>query len=276
MENFRRVVKIAPMSPEAHLNLGISYADQFNLVGALAEFTESATLSPNLAPAHHFKGRSLFDLRRNEEARHDVETAVRLDPNFAPSLYLLALIEKQAGNTLASIDLLRRVVAIEPENSDALYMLGQNLAKLDQTEEAVTQWKRALKSNPGHAEALYNLSRALAKPDPAEANRYQQQFKELLAQRHITDRAETLGNFAFAAAAARDWTQAVAQLKEALDTCGDCRSRGDLHKNLGLIYCRSGDLEKGKSELLEARKIKPNDPEIDQALRFVRESRPQQ
>ena len=116
MENFRKAVAIAPRSPEAHLNLGISYADQLNLEGALAEFAESARLSPDLAAAHHFKGRSLFDLRRNEEARPEVETAVRLDPNFAPALYLLALIEKQAGNSQPSIDLLRRVVAIEPEN----------------------------------------------------------------------------------------------------------------------------------------------------------------
>lgn len=153
-------------------------------------------------------------------------------------------------------------------------MLGQNLAKLDQTAEAVTQWKRAIKANPGHAEALYNLSRALATSDPSEANGYQQQFKDLLEKRHISDRAETLGNFAFAAAAARDWAQAVAQLKEALEVCGDCPSRGDLHKNLGLIFCRSGDLEQGNLELLEARKIKPNDPDIEQGLRFVRQARP--
>jgi len=76
-----------------------------------------------------------------------------------------------------------------------------------------------------------------------------------------------------AAAAARDWAQALAHLKEALEICGACRSRGDLHKNLGIILCMSGDLKNGASELQEAHKIKPDDPDIEQALRFVSEAR---
>jgi len=92
----------------------------------------------------------------------------------------------------------------------------------------------------------------------------------LQRKRQITDRAETLGNFAIASAAARDWQQAVAQLKEALDICGACRARADLHKNLGLIYCRSGDTKHGEEELLEAQKLKPGDPEIQTALAILR------
>ena len=266
VESFRKVALLAPKSPEAHLNFGIALADAYNLENALTEFTESLRLSPDLAPAHYFKGRSLFDLKRTDEARADAEAAVKLAPGYAPALYLLALIEKQAGNAPRSTELLRRVVAVEPNNGDALYMLGQNLARMEKPGEAIEQWKHVLAVNPGHAEALYNLSRALAKSAPAEASRYQQQFKELQQKRQITDRAEMLGNFAITAAAARDWAQAVEQFKEALEVCGECRSLGDLHKNLGLIYCKSGDLAKGRLELEAARKLKPNDPDIEQAL----------
>ena len=85
------------------------------------------------------------------------------------------------------------------------------------------------------------------------------------------DRAQTLGNFALASAAARDWPQAIAQLKEALQVCGNCSALPLLHKDLGLIYCRSGDWKNGKSELLEARKLTPNDPDVAQALRVLEE-----
>src|ERR1043166_7727142 len=71
--------------------------------------------------------------------------------------------------------------------------------------------------------------------------------------------------------AARDWPQAIAQLKEALQVCGNCSALPLLHKDLGLIYCRSGDWKNGKSELLEARKLTPNDPDVAQALRVLEE-----
>jgi Flp pilus assembly protein TadD len=80
-----------------------------------------------------------------------------------------------------------------------------------------------------------------------------------------------LGNFALAAAGARDWNQAVAQLEEAVEVCGNCRSKADLHKNLGLIYCRSGNLEKGERELRTAQSLKAGDPDITKSLRIIDE-----
>jgi tetratricopeptide (TPR) repeat protein len=184
---------------------------------------------------------------------------------------LLGLIEKDAGNLRHAAELLERVVALEPRNADAVYALGKVHVQLGNKAEAVARWKQVLQISPDRAEALYNLTRVLAESDPADARRYQDRFTELQRKHRITDRAATLGNFAIAAAAARDWAQAVAQLKEALDVCGDCRSRADLHKNLGLIYCRSGNTKDGTEELLAAKKLKPDDPDIEAALRLLRD-----
>ena len=65
------------------------------------------------------------------------------------------------------------------------------------------------------------------------------------------------------------WPQAIAQLQEGLKICGDCRALALLHKNLGLIYCRSGDLKSGRVELLEARQLAPKDPDITAALQLL-------
>ena len=83
------------------------------------------------------------------------------------------------------------------------------------------------------------------------------------------DRAQTLGNFALSSAAAHDWPQAVSQLQEGLKICGDCSASALLHKNLGLIYCRRGDLKSGRGELLEALKLTPKDPDIAAALHLL-------
>jgi Flp pilus assembly protein TadD len=59
------------------------------------------------------------------------------------------------------------------------------------------------------------------------------------------------------------------QLKEAIEVCGECQTRGELHKNLGLVYCRSGELKKGESELRTALTLIPGDPDVLQALKVI-------
>ena len=274
IENFREVVELDPTSAGAHLNLGIAMADQFNLEGALAQFSEAVRLDPNSSAPHYNKGRVLLDLQRNQEATPELEAAVRIDPNAADSLYLLGLIEKQSGNNDESIRLLERVVQLEPNNCDALYKLGQSLSRKGDNAGAIVRWRRVIEINPEYGEALYNLSRLLAASEPDEANRLQARFVSLQEKQHAMDRAQTLGNFALASAAAHDFPQAISQLKEGLQICGECTAGLLLHKNLGLIYCRSGDLKNGRAQLLEARKLAPDDPDIEQALRILEVAKP--
>lgn len=269
IDSFRKVVALDPKSPGAHLNLGIALADQYNLQGALAEFSEAVRLDPQSAPAHYNKGRVLLDLQRNTEAQPELQTAVHLDPQSGDSWYLLGLIQKQEGNTAESIRLFNKAAAIEPDDPDVLYMLGQGLLRQGDKAGAIAQWKRVILINPEYSEALYNLSRLLAKSDPEEARQLQTRFEDLQREKHIMDRAQTLGNFALASAAARDWPRAISQLKEGLQLCGHCSALALLHKDLGLIYCRSGDLRNGKEELLQAQKLTPDDPDIQKALHII-------
>src|SRR5437899_12712963 len=85
----QQVIKLDPKSSGAHLNLGIAYADEFNLEGALAEFSEAVNLDPNSATAHYNKGRVLLDLRRYPDAKPELDTAVHLDPQYAEPWYRL-------------------------------------------------------------------------------------------------------------------------------------------------------------------------------------------
>jgi tetratricopeptide (TPR) repeat protein len=148
-------------------------------------------------------------------------------------------------------------------------MLGQASLRDGDRPRAVQCWRKVIEMNPDHGEALYNLFRLLAQTDEAEAKILQSRFEALQARRHIMDRAQTLGNFALSSAAAHDWPQAISQLQEGLKICGDCSALALLHKNLGLIYCRSGDLKNGRAELLEALKLTPKDADITAALQVL-------
>jgi len=269
IECFRQVVAFDPGSAGAHLNLGIALADGFDLQGALSEFSEAVRLEPNSAAALYNKGRALLDLRRNDEAKRVLDAATRAGEAPGDAWYLLGLIERQSGNDRAAIALFEKALQLQPDNTDALFKLGQELLHTGDQTGAIARWRRVVEINPNYGEALYSLARVLAKSDPDESKRLLARFTELQAQQHVMDRAQTLGNFALASAAAHDWPEAISQLKQALQICGNCRALPLLHKDLGLIYCRSGDLQNGLTELREAQKLTPHDPDITTALEIL-------
>ena len=195
--------------------------------------------------------------------------AVHLDPNQAEARYLLGLISRQADQTAAAIAQFEKAVSAKPDYAEAYFMLGQELQRKGDTAGAIKQWRKAIEIRPQYNEALYNLARLLKKSNPEEAKNLEARFETLQAQEHITDRASTLGNFALASADAHDWPQAISQLKEALNVCGNCSALPVLHKDLGLIYCRAGDYNNGRSELLTAQKLAPKDADITQALKAL-------
>ena len=268
---FRRVVQQSPDSADGHLNLGIALADRYDLVGALKEFSEAIRLAPGDATPYYNKGRALYDLDRRQEALPFLQTACRLKPDYPQALYVLAVV---LGDSPQATPVLERLVAIDPENAAAHYMLGQNLLRQGKSVEAIAHWKTAVKLDPQNSSSLYNLARALAKSNDPEAQEYMERFQKLRQINQMSDRVKTLNNFALEAANARDWPQAIEQLQESIKTCGQCKQLPVLHRNLGLIYARKGDIQDGERELEIALQIDPSDADAKQGLAALRSIAP--
>jgi tetratricopeptide (TPR) repeat protein len=268
-EIFQKAVRLRPTSVDARLNLGVALANGYDQKGALEQFSEAVRLNPGSPVARYNKGRTLYDLGRLEEARSELETTCKLNPNYPAALYLLAETVRDLGDPQKSTELLESLVKLAPANAEAQSLLGQNLLRLGRTDEAIEHLRRAVEADPEDSRALYNLSQTLKKFGKPQADQYLARFEELKKQRQISDRVSQLGIFALAAADARDWTEAIEDTKEALQICGDCRFNAVLHRNLGFIYCRKGDLEDGKRELEAALKLKPDDPDALKALEMA-------
>jgi tetratricopeptide (TPR) repeat protein len=161
---------------------------------------------------------------------------------------------------------LQRVVELQPDNADAQYLLGQNLERLGKPDAALEHWKAAVSADPDHSQALFNLARALNKLHDPEAQRYQDRFDALQKRQQVTDRIEQLGNFALEAANAQNWPQAMAQMREAIELCGNCPQSAHLHRNLGLFYGRTGKIDDAEKELRTALDLQPNDADAQRAL----------
>jgi Flp pilus assembly protein TadD len=182
---------------------------------------------------------------------------------------LLGLIARQLGDTDQAITAFRKSLSVNPDSPETLFMLGQELQRKGDTQSARQVWEKAIEIRPQYSQVIYNLSRLLAKSDPEQSRQLQARFEKIQSDQHIMDRAQSLGNFALTSADAHDWPQAIAQLKEAIEVCGDCSARSQLHKDLGLIYCRSGSFSDGRAELFEAQKLAPGDQDVEKALRLL-------
>jgi tetratricopeptide (TPR) repeat protein len=251
------------------LNLGIALADQYQLDKALAEVTTAETLSPEAAAPRYNRGRLLVDLNRYEEALPELKLACERGPKFAASFYLLGLANSKLGNNADAAKAFAKFLQMEPNNADAYFLAGQNLQRLGRNAEAIEYWKKAIAADGNQTEALYNLWRALAKTNSPEAAAYQERFKRAQKDKQMVTQAGQLGNFALASANRGDYQSAISQFQQAIRECGECESRADLLKDLGLTECKSGDLKHGEEHLLLAKSLKPADSDIAAALGIV-------
>jgi tetratricopeptide (TPR) repeat protein len=269
----RRAVALQPQSAAAHLELGLVLAESYDLAGALKESDEAVRLAPRSALAHLNRGRILLDLGRNAEAQPEFETASRLAPQMAEPFYFWAVIERQAGNYPHAIALLEAVVKLQPRNATAWHLLGQSLEHESQTKAAIAAWRQAIAIEPGFTQALFSLARAVRSSDPSESARLMARYSAALKASHIVDEAGTLGNDALAAGAEHDWPEAIRRFEKAIEVCGDCAIKADLHKKLGLTDCQMGDIDNGEKELRLALALNPRDPDIERALERIAAAR---
>jgi tetratricopeptide (TPR) repeat protein len=269
VETFRTVVALEPNSAEARLNLGIALVDQYDRINGFKEFTEAARLDPRSPAVHYNLGRFYFETAKHDEARKELDETIRLDPNYAPALYLMALAAKQENDLERSTALFEKVIALQPGNPDAQFLLGQNFEHQGKMADAIAHWKLALAADPNYSQALFNLARALRKAGDNEAQKYQERYDTLQKNQQISDRVQQLGNFALEASNAQNWPQAFEQMNEALKLCGECPEAGHLHKNLGMMYIRTGKLDEARKELEAAVRLDPNDGDARQALAAI-------
>jgi tetratricopeptide (TPR) repeat protein len=182
---------------------------------------------------------------------------------------LLALAETKLDQPQQAAATFNKLLILEPRNADAYFLLGQNLQRLGKVQEAIAAWKKAVELDPNQTEALYTLSRAIGKTNPEEARSYRERFATVQQRKQLTTEAETLANFALASANRGDYSGAIAQLRQAIVQCGTCGSKADLHKDLGLIECKAGDLQDAEKQLLVAKSLKPEDPDTQKALAML-------
>jgi Tfp pilus assembly protein PilF len=124
LQQYRRLVTLAPRNAMAHMNLGISLAMLERNEDAGEAFARAVELDPSSTPARQNYGRWLLKEKRYEEAAAQLEAGRQLSPYDGTVLFDLARARLELGRTGEATALLDRALELQPENRAVKRLLG--------------------------------------------------------------------------------------------------------------------------------------------------------
>jgi len=135
-------------SPQRHHELGLLYGELERRDKALAQFESALALDPDFAPAHVELGILARDAGDFETALRHLERAIELDP-VAPEAHAeMGALQLERNDPAAAVAALRRAIEFDPAKADAIENLGVAQALLGDLVAAEKSLTRALELAP--------------------------------------------------------------------------------------------------------------------------------
>ncbi len=103
-------------SPTAYQNLGASFLDEGDILGAMDQFRSAIAIQPNSAASHHGLGRVLLDLHRWDEATQEFRRAEQLMPDMAQAYNGMCHSLLMQGKTDDAVIQCQTAVRLDPGN----------------------------------------------------------------------------------------------------------------------------------------------------------------
>ncbi|HUI40570.1 MAG TPA: tetratricopeptide repeat protein [Terriglobia bacterium] len=158
----QRLLEKAPGSYQAHRVSAEVLELQGKLSDAADEYRKVLAINPNLPGIHYEIGRLLLagtpSADNAEQARHEFEEELKIDPSSAAAEYQLGEMAWQARQWNDAIARFRHALEIDPEAESALVGLGKALVSAGRAPEAVAPLEKAAQIDPGDPGAHYQLS----------------------------------------------------------------------------------------------------------------------
>ncbi|RAU22121.1 hypothetical protein CU669_10630 [Paramagnetospirillum kuznetsovii] len=135
---------------------------------ALAAADRAIALAPDQGEGHSVRGQVLRGMRRFDDARSSLETAVKLHPSLAAAWTCLGEVLGTNAATLdAAVEALKRAVALVPRDPKPLSILAAIYMSQSKHDEAIAAYRSAiqLSIDPNPADLLNNLGVALERQE---------------------------------------------------------------------------------------------------------------
>lgn len=139
-------------------NYGIALLDAVQYEASVAAFEHVALLRPDYADAYTNMAIVENAWERYDDARPNLEKALKLLPNDARALYYRALVERNAGDVAGAVRDLENVVGQYPLSKDGLRELGYSYLQLHDYAHARSYYERLQAIDPDDLAAHYELA----------------------------------------------------------------------------------------------------------------------
>lgn len=161
-EIYRRVLEYSPQEPNALNLMGTCAAHRKDFEPAADWFLQAIKQDKSRADFHSNLASAYIESGRYPEARHSVEKALKLTPQFADGRYnhgrvLMKFEEYEEAEEEFSL-----AVKLKPSFFEAHNSLGNVLKSLARFDEAESAFKKAIEVNPSYLEAYNNYGNLLA------------------------------------------------------------------------------------------------------------------
>jgi tetratricopeptide (TPR) repeat protein len=158
---YRSVLRSLPLHFNSLNLLGLLHYQRGEYKAAIGHLDLALTVNPNDAAAYNYRGATLKELGRPDDALASYSKAIALNPNFADAYYNRGnALKEQRGFEEALTDY-DQALALNPDHADAFNSRGTALRALRRLEEALASYDRAIALRPDNADALYNRSNVL-------------------------------------------------------------------------------------------------------------------
>lgn len=181
--------------------------------------------------------------------------AVRLQPDYIPSLFYLGNACKGCGKQDEAIAAFEKVLALQPNHAATLNDLGNLIKDMGHPSESKSYYERAIAAEPNNSFYINNLGVAHYAMGEWETARHCHEEAIKLKQ----DYPAPLCNLAALARGSGEFEQAVAYCRQALALNPEYP---EALNNLGNALKDCGRLQESIEAYRHAARLKPNDPEI--------------
>jgi tetratricopeptide (TPR) repeat protein len=137
---------------------------------ALAILRRDIELAPEWAAPRYSAAVSCYFEHRYEDARLNLDHAIKLDPSSARALFLYGATLVNEGRSAEAERFIRRALSLQPDNPRFQYHLGALLLRSDHLSEARVALEKSIQLGPDYAMPHYELGKLLLHSnEPAKA-----------------------------------------------------------------------------------------------------------
>ena len=149
------------ISAKTYFLWGNAKYHQGDYAGAIADYTMTIRLQPDLADAYCNRGCAKGALGQHLAAIADFDTAIRLQPDLADAYYNRGIVKANLGQYLAAISDYDTAIKLKPDDAEAYNNRGGAKCELGQYLAAIADYDTAIRIKTDYAIAYHN--RGLAK-----------------------------------------------------------------------------------------------------------------